>query len=159
MSGIPYVVTLLAAIGCGLNAGVFFAFSSFVMAALKRLPAATGIAAMQSINVLAVTFMFMSALFGTALLCLGLGAWALIGSGDRPTALLVIGPAIYLVGTIAVTIAGNVPMNNRLANLDASAPDSAAYWSEYTTAWTRLNHLRTIAALIAAALLTIALAG
>ena len=50
MSGVPYVATLATTLGCGLNAGVFFAFSTFVMPALKRLPAAQGIAAMQSIN-------------------------------------------------------------------------------------------------------------
>ena len=45
---------LLAAVGCGLMAGVFSAFSTFVMKALARLPAHEGIAAMQSINVVAV---------------------------------------------------------------------------------------------------------
>lgn len=52
---ILYVATLVTALGCGLIAGIFFASSSFVMAALKRLPTAEGIAAMQSINRLAVT--------------------------------------------------------------------------------------------------------
>lgn len=42
---------LLAALGCGLIAGVFIAFSTFVMKALARLPPDEGIAAMQSINV------------------------------------------------------------------------------------------------------------
>jgi uncharacterized membrane protein len=51
MVGFFFVLTVVAALGCGLNAGVFFAFSSFVMAALRRLPPAQGIAAMQSINV------------------------------------------------------------------------------------------------------------
>jgi uncharacterized membrane protein len=78
MSSILYAATLVTALGCGLVAGVFFAFSSFVMAALKRLPAAEGIAAMQSINILAVTPIFMTALFGTAVACLGLAAWAVI---------------------------------------------------------------------------------
>lgn len=54
MTGLAYAVTLIAALGCGLVAGVFFAFSSFVMPALKRLPPAQGISAMQSINRLAV---------------------------------------------------------------------------------------------------------
>ena len=36
MVGILYPLTLVAAIGCGLMAGVFFAFSSFVMKALAR---------------------------------------------------------------------------------------------------------------------------
>lgn len=45
-----FVLKLLAALGCGLIAGVFFAFSTFVMSALARLQPAQGIAAMQSIN-------------------------------------------------------------------------------------------------------------
>src|SRR5215204_4121571 len=40
-------LTVAAALGCGVVAGVFFAFSSFVMAAFARLPAGQGIAAMQ----------------------------------------------------------------------------------------------------------------
>jgi uncharacterized membrane protein len=43
-------LTLVAALGCGLMAGLFFAFSVSVMKALARLPSAEGIAAMQSIN-------------------------------------------------------------------------------------------------------------
>ena len=37
MDGFLVVLTVVAALGCGLNAGVFFAFSSFVMKALARL--------------------------------------------------------------------------------------------------------------------------
>lgn len=66
MDGFLAVLTVVTALGCGLNAGVFFAFSSFVMKALARLQPAQGIAAMQSINLVAVTPAFMAALFGTA---------------------------------------------------------------------------------------------
>jgi uncharacterized membrane protein len=51
LDGLLFVLTLFAALGCGLVAGVFFAFSTFVMKALARLPAEQGIAAMQAINV------------------------------------------------------------------------------------------------------------
>ena len=91
MSGVLYAATLVTALGCGLIAGAFFAFSTFVMPALKRLPTGGGIAAMQSINVLAVTPVFMTALFGTAAACLGLGAWALVASDGLPTALMLAG--------------------------------------------------------------------
>lgn len=47
-------LTLLAAIGCGLMGGAFFAFSAFVMKALARLSPQQGIAAMQSVNVTAL---------------------------------------------------------------------------------------------------------
>jgi uncharacterized membrane protein len=64
-------------LGCGLSAGALFAFSSFVMNALARPPAAQGIAAMQSINVVAVTPLLMTALLGTAVACAALAVWAL----------------------------------------------------------------------------------
>src|SRR3712207_384097 len=131
MSGVLYAVTLATALGCGLAAGVFFAFSSFVMPALKRLEPAEGISAMQSINVVAVTPVFMAALFGTALACLGLAAWAVISSGGRTTALVIVGGALYLVGTIGVTIACNVRLNNGLATLHPQGADAAGYWDEY----------------------------
>jgi uncharacterized membrane protein len=96
MSGILYTATLVTALGCGLVAGAFFAFSSFVMAALRRLKPEQGIAAMQSINILAVTPVFMTALFGTAVACLGLVGWAVISSDGRTTALVLAGCVLYL---------------------------------------------------------------
>jgi uncharacterized membrane protein len=65
-----FYLTFTAAIGCGLVAGVFFAFSTFVMPALARLQPAQGIAAMQSINITAINPLFMLALLGTAVACL-----------------------------------------------------------------------------------------
>ena len=67
MNSYLFVLTLLAALGCAMMAGVFFAFSAFVMKALARLPAQQGIGAMQAINVAAVTFAFMVTLFGWTL--------------------------------------------------------------------------------------------
>jgi uncharacterized membrane protein len=68
---------LITALGCELSAGALFAFSSFVVQALARLPDAHGIAAMQSINVLAPTPVFVTALFGSALAGVALAIWAL----------------------------------------------------------------------------------
>ena len=157
MSGVIYVTTLATALGCGLNAGVFFAFSTFVMPALKRLPPAQGIAAMQSINKLAVTPAFMAVLFGTAVACLGLVAWAAVSWGGRSAALVIAGGALYIVGTIGVTIACNVPLNDGLATLLPQGTGAAGLWDEYVTKWSAWNHVRTVAALAAAATLTIAL--
>jgi len=156
MNWILYAATLATALGCGLVAGVFFAFSSFVMPALKRLEPAQGVAAMQSINVLAVTPAFMTALFGTAAACLGLAAWTVASSGV-PTTLVLAGCALYLVGTVGVTIACNVPLNNSLATLHPQSAEAAGLWSRYLARWTAWNHLRTVAALAAAAALTLAL--
>jgi uncharacterized membrane protein len=56
---------IASALGCGLTAGVLFAFSSFLMNALARLPPAQGIAAMQAINITVVTPSFFGVFFGT----------------------------------------------------------------------------------------------
>jgi uncharacterized membrane protein len=66
IDGCPRVLTLTSAVGAGLVAGIFFAFSSFVMKALDRLPPAQGIAAMQSINVAVLNPWFLGAFLGTA---------------------------------------------------------------------------------------------
>jgi uncharacterized membrane protein len=153
-----FVLTFGTALGCGLMAGAFFAFSAFVMTALARLPPAQGIAAMQSINVFAVTPLFMTALFGTAAGCLVLAASALFAPQASGGAYLVIGSLCYVVGTVLVTIVFNVPRNDALAAADAASGEAARLWTDYTSSWTAWNHVRTAAALVAAALLILGLA-
>ena len=130
MSGVLYAAMLATALGCGLIAGVFFAFSTFVMPALRRLAPAHGTSAMQSINKLAVTPALMTALFGTAAACLGMVAWAVISWGERPAALVLAGCALYIVGPIGVTIARNVPLNDMLARLHLQGADATGRWDE-----------------------------
>ena len=111
----PTGLAIATAVGCAVNGGVFFAFSSFVMAALRRLAPAQGIAAMQSINVLAVTPVFMTVLFGTGAACIALAA-------AEPSALVLAATAAYLVGVPGLTMAYNVPRNDALAALDPAPP-------------------------------------
>jgi uncharacterized membrane protein len=151
------LLTFVSAIGCALNAGVFFAFSSFVMKALARLPAAQGIAAMNSINVAAVTPAFMTALFGTGAACLVLAVRTPFMWHQPGAAYVLAGAVLYLVGTILVTLIFNVPRNDALARVNPSSGNANAVWSEYVRSWTLWNHVRTISALTAAALLTIGL--
>ncbi|PDQ21084.1 hypothetical protein CN311_10740 [Mesorhizobium sanjuanii] len=140
-----------AALGSGIVAGVFFAFSSFVMPGLARMPAAGGIAAMNSINVTAVTPMFMTALFGTGLVCLVLAVGAVIGWSQPGSFWLLAGSLIYLVGNLVVTMVFNVPLNNALAAVDPASTNGAAVWTTYLRAWVMWNHVRTITAIAALA--------
>lgn len=148
----------LAALSCGAATGVFFAFSSFVMPALARLPVAQGISAMQSINVAAVTPLFMTALFGAAALCLALGIVLPWRIGLPGGAAALAGCVLYLAGVIGVTMACNVPRNNALAALDPQAADAATIWGTYLVEWSGWNHLRTIAGIAATACFILALA-
>ena len=51
----------------------------------------------------------------------------------------------------------NVPRNDALAAVGADTADGANLWPRYVAGWTAWNHVRTAAALAAAASLTIAL--
>ena len=144
-------MTTVAAIACAVVGGVFFAFSSFVMAALRRLPPAQGIAALQSINVVAVTPVFMTALFGAAALCVAPAI-------ADPSGPVLAAAATYVLGVLGVTMAYNVPRNNAVARLDSCDPGAPAAWARYAREWTAANHLRTLAGIAAAALLCAELA-
>ena len=152
-----FALKLSAALGCGLMAGFFFAFSVCVMNALGRLSPAQGIAAMQSINVVVINPLFLTGFLGTAVACVLLLVSSLL-SWHRPgAAYLLVGSLLYLVGTILVTMVFNVPRNNALALVTPTDPDSASLWASYLSSWTAWNHIRTIAALAATASLIIAL--
>ena len=154
---VRFAVTLVAALGCGLMAGVFFAFSSFVMKALARLPSAEGIAAIQSINVAVINPVFLGAFLGTAAACVLVILSTLLQWHEPRCTYLLVGGALYLVGTFLVTMLYNVPKNEALAAVAPASPDSASLWASYLTSWTAWNHLRAGAALAAAASLTIGL--
>jgi uncharacterized membrane protein len=146
------ILKIVSALGCGLTAGVLFAFSSFVMNALARLPPAQGIAAMQSINVAVVNPSFFGVFFGTAVLCLYLAGRSFF-SWDQPGSPLVFtGSLLYILGTIVVTIAFNVPLNDALAAVKPESAEGATLWAAYLSRWTAWNHVRTLVALAAAAL-------
>jgi uncharacterized membrane protein len=157
INNLLFVSTLVSALGCGLIAGVFFAFSTFVMKALASLPPAQGIAAMQSINVTVLNPWFLGTFLGTATACIFVVVSSLLTWHKPATAYLIVGSALYLFGTVLVTIAFNVPRNEALAAVDPTSADAASLWAGYVTGWTIWNHVRTAAALAAAAFLTVAL--
>ena len=127
-------VPVAAGVGSGLVGGFYFAFSAVVIPALRRRPADEATDTMVAINTAAVRAPFMVLFFGTAACC---GATVVDEIIDpHPHALLrVAGSAAYLAGW-ALTMAVNVPLNNRLAN---GGPD---HWPDYQRSWARANHIR-----------------
>lgn len=147
----------IALLGSALIGGVFFAFSSFVMKALARVPSSEGIAAMQSINVVVINPSFLGTFMGTAALSLGLSGFALI-YWNHPSAIFFLGGAVfYITGTFLVTLFCNVPLNNQLAAITATDPDARDIWDHYLDRWTMWNHVRLVAAMVAALLFVVGL--
>lgn len=142
------VLILVSALSSALVAGMFYAFSSFVMAALGRIPANEGINAMNSINVTVITPSFMVFFMGSALLGIVLGGWALLSISQFDSQLVLLACLLYVVGCFGVTMVFNVPLNNQLA---ATSPtDGNVFWQSYLQTWTMWNTVRTAAAALAA---------
>jgi uncharacterized membrane protein len=147
------LTTFGTALGCALTAGAFFAFSTFVMKALGSLPAAQAVRAMQAFNVFAPTGLFLAALLGTALASAALTLQAVLGWSEPGASLRLAGSLAYLLGAFGVTLVANVPRNDALAALDPDSASTVAAWTGYLSGWTAWNHVRTVAALLATALL------
>ena len=130
-----------AAISCGLLAGVYFAFSAFIMTAFGQIDGPSGSAAMTAINRVILRSPFMPLFFGSTLAALIL---AIVGALCLPSAYgiaLLAGGSIYAIGMFGVTVARNVPLNNRLER----ASGDLDLWQDYLRRWTRWNHVRTLA--------------
>jgi uncharacterized membrane protein len=147
------ILEFAAALGSALMAGLYFAFSIAVMGALGRIATASGMAAMQSINVVILNPWFLLAFAGTAAVCAVLAVMALLRWSEPGAALLIIACALHLIGNIAVTMVFNVPLNNALAAADPASAGGAALWSRYLSTWTAWNHVRTLSCLASLALL------
>ena len=155
MSAITTVAVVAALLGSALVGGIFFAFSSFIMKALARVPSEQGIAAMQSINVVVLNRSFLGLFIGTAIVSLLVAALAASSWGASSAPWYLAGALLYLVGTFFVTGFGNVPLNDRLAATAESGPEASRVWASYLDRWTRLNTIRTIAAIAAALMFTV----
>lgn len=142
MNGWIPTLTLLATLGTGLVAGIFFAFSNFVMKGLERMPAGQGAAAMRSINVTVLNPLFLGLFVGTGLVCLALAIHSGFRLNETGARYLLAAGLLYVVGTFLVTMTLNVPLNDALM-ADASV------WERYLTQWSLWNHVRTAASFLA----------
>jgi uncharacterized membrane protein len=147
-----------SAIGCGLLAGLYFAFSAFVMTAFDRIGQTQGIAAMNAINVEIVKSLFMPFFLGTTLTSSILAVMAVLRWGEPGTTAMLAAGVLYVLGMFIVTMVFNVPLNDALAAVDPSSTEATSLWKRYLKDWTLWNHVRTIASTAAFALFIAAIA-
>lgn len=149
---ISSIATLVAAVGCGLVAGVMLAFSVSVLPGLAALPVPDAIAAMQRANAAILNPVFLTLFVGTAFACSLATVLAMTAEGER-TAWVGTGAALYVVGCLVVTVAFNVPLNDALAAVDPASTAGADMWQTFTSNWTRWNAVRIISSTAACAVL------
>lgn len=143
------LISLSIAVASAVMAGVFFAFSSFVMTALGNIKPAEGIRAMQRINIDVFCWSFSLLFFGIPLASLGLGVFAVWQWSQPDSVYYLMGSIVYLAGSFFVTVAGNVPLNNALGRVDPDSHNAIDEWRAYLVCWTRWNHVRAAACLTA----------
>jgi uncharacterized membrane protein len=154
------VLTTTAALSSAAVGGLFYAFSTFVMRGLDRTAPVDAITAMRGINAEAPSNgPFLLLFVGSALLGVALGVVALLQLRQPGSGYLLAG-AVLAVVAFVITMAFNVPLNNRLDALDPAAltaADAAREWANYLSAWTAWNHVRTAAPLLGSVLMLIGL--
>ncbi|MDV6262395.1 anthrone oxygenase family protein [Rhodococcoides yunnanense] len=149
---IASLTNLVAAVGCGLVAGVMLAFSISVLPGLASLPVTDAVAAMQRFNAAILNPLFLTLFLGTAVSC-ALATILTFSTGHDSPVLVLAGAVLYVVGCFAVTMALNVPLNDALAGVDPGSPAGAQMWHNFTDRWTVWNNVRTVAATAACAVL------
>lgn len=143
------IVTLLwsTAISSALMAGVYFAFSGFIMKSFDSIETRQAITAMNSINKIILRSWFMPIFFGSSIISLMLSIVAIIYWDESGAELTLLTGMIYFVGMFICTIIFNVPLNNSLARLDPDSDNAQHIWIHYLNNWTKWNHVRTVSSL------------
>ena len=146
-----FLITVLlwaTALGSGLMAGIYFAFSAFIMQSLADIEAASGIAAMNAINRVIVKSWFMPLFFVSSLVAALLIVIGIVYIGEAGAVLTILAGACYFVGMFVSTAAFNVPLNNALAAVEPTSAGGQDIWARYLKVWTRWNTSRTICSLV-----------
>lgn len=152
-------VLILATVLSGLIAGLFYAYSCSVNIGLGRLPDKDYLLAMQSINRAILNPLFFVSFIGTLVL---LPLSAILHYQQPFTSRfiwLVLASVTYIAGSFAVTIFGNVPLNEMLDKApvsDADSIDLSMLRKRFEISWNRLHTIRTLASIAAFVLVVIA---
>jgi len=144
----------LSILAYALVAGVFLAFSDFIMRSLALTGGVGGVEAMQVINREVFRWVFMALFLGMAALSLLIAGYAWVNLDSPVGTMIMLGALVYLFGCFGVTVGFNVPMNQALANMELASEVTRTYWLEtYVPRWTFWNSVRSGAAALASALL------
>lgn len=147
------ITLFFAGVTTALMAGLYFAWSCSVIPGLQALPDAGYIAAMQAMNRAIQNGAFFLAFMGAAIL-LPVSAWMSFKQGASVRCwLLLAATVLYLVGSIGITMFGNVPLNDALDAFrlsSASPADMAAFRLRFEDPWITLHTIRTVLTILSA---------
>ncbi len=150
------IVLVVGGVLTALHAGLLYDFSVDTVPALRSIKGTTHISMMQAINVKIENPIFFLSFFGPIVL-LPLAAFLL--REEPQFAWLLAASIIQIVGSAGVTVAGNIPLNNKLAKINSnqlSEAEADRIRTEFQgpgTPWMRLHTVRTLSSIAATTLL------
>lgn len=151
------IILIAAATLNALSAGLFFAWSVSVMPGLARVSDQGFVAAMRAMNVAIQNPIFFTIFFGAPFF-LVISSVLFYGESSRFWFLLA-ASLCQIVGVFAVTVFGNVPLNNALERVDPKTASEEAIKiarTNFESPWVFLNHIRAIFATLAVVLIAFA---
>ena len=143
-----------------LSAGLFYAWVVSVIPGTKKIPDQAYLETMQSINREILNVGFFTIFFGALISLIISTILQYQVKVDGIFYLILSAMAIYAIGTIGVTMFGNVPLNNIVEAMDLSsfsADDFRNARAQFESKWNTLNLMRTIAALVSFVLVLFAI--
>lgn len=158
MSTITVLLLQFSILAYALVAGVFLAFSDFIMRSLAITNGSGGVEAMQAINREVFRWVFMTLFLGMAVGSIAIAILAWVGIQGLAGTLILVAALCYLIGCFGVTVFFNVPMNEALASMEVASDTTRDFWLQsYIPRWTFWNSIRTAASAISAALMLVGL--
>lgn len=154
------IILFTSVVLTALSAGLFYGWFVSVIPGTKKIPDQAYLETMQSIN---------REILNVGFFCIFFGAFVLLLASSFLTCRANVGlvfyytfgaTLVYGIGTIGVTMFGNVPLNNIVEALDLSSFSIDEYKNAriaYEDKWNAFNLIRTVAALLSFVLVLIAL--
>ncbi len=141
----PQLILAAATLTMGLAAGVFALYQHTIMPGLRRTDDRTFVAAFQALDRAILNPWFMACFFG-ALILTGAAGIVQLGEADAPALPWIVAAFLAYLITIIITMAVNVPLNDRLkAAGDPDRIDVAQVRREFQEArWVAMNRIRVV---------------
>lgn len=142
-------------VGLTLVVGLFWGWAVSAVPGLRTVDDRVYVLAMQSINRAILNPVFLVAFTGTVVVLIAASALS-VWAGDGRRAWFITAAAVtYTFGVFGVTVAGNVPLNDRLESFAADRADQEALAdarAAYEGPWNRLHVVRSTLGVLAVAL-------
>ena len=140
------IILFGAVILTGLSAGLFYAWSVSVIPGTQKVSDEVYLQTMQSINRAILNPAFFTIFFGS-LIMLGISTIVSYEVNKTLFSLLLASSIIYLIGPLAITGLGNVPLNDQLDIINISelnANQAKDFREFYENKWNQLHLTRTV---------------